>query len=69
MPDSFLESIILLLLCGMVFIGMYFMSKHQCYKTAKVLGYQCSYQYMVGCVIHKPDGSKVLLKQMRQFNE
>ena len=43
MSDSFLESIILLLLCGMVFIGMYFMSKHQCYKTAKVLGYQCSY--------------------------
>lgn len=39
----------------------------QCYRAAKELGYNCTYKVMVGCVVEKPDGKKVLLRQMRNY--
>lgn len=40
----------------------------QCKVKAEVLGYQCSFGPLQGCVLIKPDGTKMLLEQIREFN-
>lgn len=37
----------------------------QCSATGNALGYKTEWHYFTGCIVTKPDGSKVLLKQMR----
>ena len=37
----------------------------QCSATGRVLGYKTEWHYFTGCVVTKPDGNKVLLRQMR----
>lgn len=69
MSDNFIQILSILLIFSILLVFMYLTNKFQCQKTAKTLGYVSSYEYMVGCVIHKPDGSKILLKQMREINE
>lgn len=39
----------------------------QCSATGNALGYKTEWHYFTGCTVTKPDGSKVLLKQMRDM--
>ena len=41
----------------------------ECHETGKALNYQTEWHYWAGCVVTKPDGSKVLLKQMRDMDK
>ena len=36
-----------------------------CSAVGKTLNYKTEWHYGTGCVVEKPDGSRVLLKQMR----
>ena len=39
----------------------------RCKETSNALNYKYTWHYWTGCVIEKPDGSKALLRQMRNF--
>ena len=39
----------------------------RCKETSNALNYKYAWHYWTGCVIEKPDGSKALLRQMRNF--
>ena len=41
----------------------------QCSQTGKALNYKTEWHYWTGCIVTKPDGSKVLLKQMRDMEK
>ena len=41
----------------------------KCSATAKTLEYQSEYHPFTGCVLTKPNGKKVLLKQLRDYGE
>jgi len=38
-----------------------------CNAKANSLGYKCEYHIFSGCVLTKPNGKKVLLEQLRDF--
>ena len=38
-----------------------------CHAKANALGYKCEYRLFSGCVLEKPNGKKVLLEQLRDF--
>lgn len=57
--------IILCLLIGADYIP----HKIECSQTAKALNYNSKYTYFTGCVLTKPNGKKVLLKQLRDYGE
>lgn len=38
-----------------------------CNAKASALGYKCEYHLFSGCVLTKPNGKKVLLEQLRDF--
>ena len=40
----------------------------ECHSKAAALGYKCSYGIFSGCVLEKADGKKVLLEQLRDFD-
>ena len=42
-------------------------SSFQCSEVGNKLNYKTQWYFWTGCVVEKPDGSKVLLKQMRDF--
>ena len=44
-----------------------FTESHTCSETGKALNYKTEWHYWTGCVVEKPDGSRVLLKQMRDW--
>ena len=39
----------------------------RCSATGNALGYKTEWHYFTGCIVTKLDGSKVLLKQMRDM--
>lgn len=43
------------------------MANYACHKKAEALGYKCSWHFGSGCVLEKPNGKKVLLEQLREF--
>lgn len=56
--------IIILLFCGILFIG--FKSEElSCTSKAKVLGYKGEWGILQGCVLEKPNGNKILLEKLR----
>lgn len=51
-------------------IGMAYGADYlECSATAKTLEYQSEYNPFTGCVLTKPNGKKVLLKQLRDYGE
>ena len=42
--------------------------KFECSAKAKTLGYKCEYSFIIGCVLEKPNGKKMLLEQLRDFD-
>lgn len=45
------------------------LSKYSCEKTAESLGYPCEYSIWTSCIVTKPDGKKILLEQLRNFEK
>lgn len=45
------------------------MENIQCSQTGRALNYKTEWHYWTGCIVTKPDGSKVLLKQMRDMEK
>ena len=41
----------------------------QCLQTGRALNYKTEWHYWTGCIVTKPDGNKVLLKQMRDMEK
>lgn len=64
-----LSAIITLLFITTVFIVFTsFIAKAECYSKAKALDYKAEYGLLQGCVLEKPNGKKVLLEQLRDFD-
>jgi hypothetical protein len=55
--------IVLILMIGVSCI----MENIQCSQTGGALNYKTEWHYWTGCVVTKPNGSRVLLKQMRDM--
>lgn len=41
----------------------------ECHSKANALGYKCSWGWFQDCVVTKPNGSKALLQQLRDFEK
>ena len=41
----------------------------RCHEIGNILNYKVQYNYWTGCVVEKPNGEKVLLRQIRNLNE
>jgi hypothetical protein len=63
--DYLLLIIIVAIIIGIIYGADYL----QCSATAKTLEYQSEYNPFTGCVLTKPNGKKVLLKQLRDYGE
>lgn len=63
--EFLLVIIILAIVIGITYGGDYL----ECSVTAKTLEYQSEYNPFTGCVLTKPNGKKVLLKQLRDYGE
>lgn len=64
MDNDFIAGLLLVII--VVFIG-YIDDFTKCNAKAKVLGYTCDYGIFTGCVLHKPDGTNILLEQIRDY--
>ena len=61
---------LLLIIIVAIVIGITYGADYlQCSATAKTLEYQSEYHPFTGCVLTKPNGKKVLLKQLRDYGE
>lgn len=67
MSETKLAVIIGVLVCLLI-ATMHTIDKTKCTYKAKALGYQCHYGMLEGCVLIKPDGKRILLEQLRDFN-
>ena len=45
-----------------------FFESVQCHAKADALGYKCKYGPISGCILQKDNGKKVLLEQLRDFD-
>lgn len=41
----------------------------QCSQVGNALNYKTEWHYFTGCVVEKPDGKRVLLRQMRDMEK
>ena len=53
-----------IVVCGLTF-GV---NNQRCAAKATALGYEHDFKVFQGCVLIKPDGKKVLLEQLRDFD-
>lgn len=61
---------LLLIIIVAIVIGISYGTDYiECSATAKTLEYQSEYNPFTGCVLTKPNGKKVLLKQLRDYGE
>lgn len=65
MKNDTIAIIIVLIL----FFGLFYaISQKTCTSKAHALGYSCDYALFQGCVLIKPDGKRILLEQLREYN-
>ncbi len=63
-----ISELIILIVFFIVFcLAIFKISNYQCHKTAEMLGYSCQWHPMIGCVLEKPNGQKILLKYLRHI--
>lgn len=55
----------ILIIAVPLFTFGFFADKLSCEATAKVLGFTPHYAILTGCVVEKPNGTRVLLDQIR----
>lgn len=71
MNREFEEVLIMIFITIIFFVviigGASVSSSFQCSEVGNKLNYKTQWYFWTGCVVEKPDGSKVLLKQMRDF--
>lgn len=60
---------VVILVIALVITGCYYAAKASCSAKATALGYSYSYKCFQGCLLIREDGSKVLLEQLRDFND
>lgn len=53
------------LIVVMVVVMVSVLSQLECTSKAKALGYKCEWGLFQSCVLEKPNGSKVLLENLR----
>ena len=69
---DFIESTVWLIV-SVLFIAVpiltigYFVDKISCEATARALGFNPHYTLLTGCVVEKPNGTRVLLDQIRNI--
>lgn len=64
--DEDIKAVLLFVLLVVMVILFYFVvSQLECTSKAKALGYKCEWGIFQGCVLEKPNGSKVLLENLR----
>lgn len=68
MDNDLLGIVVIITFFVLSLLGQYPIAKMQCEAKAKALGYKCEYGILQGCVLEKPNGKKVLLKQLRDFD-
>lgn len=56
-----------IVLMVILFAGNFHIDKTRCTAKAEALGYMSDYKLFQGCVLEKPNGKKVLLEQLRDF--
>ena len=61
-----LVSVVVIFFLSYAFI--YFTANSTCGAKANALGYKYDFKIFQGCLLIKPDGQKVLLEQLRDFN-
>lgn len=67
---DFIESTVCMIVC-VLFISVsaltigYFVDKISCEATARALGFNPHYTLLTGCMVEKPNGTRVLLEQIR----
>lgn len=66
---NIIGTIILLVIIGGIFFVNYQIDKFQCKKQTEAINYNYEYSYWTRCIIVKPNGKKILLKQLRDFGE
>ena len=49
----------------LIVVMVFVLSQLECTSKAKALGYKCEWGIFQGCVLEKPNGSKVLLENLR----
>ena len=67
-----LEEILVMAFIAFIFFlvvigGSIIANLFQCSEVGNKLNYKTQWYFWTGCIVEKPDGSKVLLKQMRDF--
>ena len=68
--DEIIATIIVFTVLFGVCTGITCISENfRCSEVGKTLNYRTEWYYWTGCVVTKPDGSKVLLKQMRDMEK
>ena len=71
MNKEFEEVLIMVFMTIIFFViiigGSCIPSSFRCSEIGNKLNYKTQWFFWTGCVVEKPDGSKVLLKQMRDF--
>ena len=68
--SDFIEGVIWLIVAALIFsVSLftisYFMDKISCEATARALSFTPHYSIFTGCVVEKPNGTRVLLDQIR----
>lgn len=58
-----------ILVIALAITGCYYATKAECSAKATALGYNYNYKWFQGCLLIREDGSKVLLEQLRDFND
>ena len=59
--------IVFIVVMVILFAGNYLAAETRCTAKAEALGYMSDYKFFQGCVLEKPNGKKVLLEQLRDF--
>ena len=65
MDEDVKAVLVFVLLIVMVILYHSVLSQLKCISKAKALGYKCEWGIFQGCVLEKPNGSKVLLENLR----
>ena len=65
MDEDVKAVLVFVLLIVMVILYHSVLSQLKCTLKAEALGYKCEWGVFQGCVLEKPNGSKVLLENLR----
>ena len=67
--EDLIYTLVGILVLALAIAGCYFTAKASCSAKATALGYNHSFKWFQGCLLIREDGSKVLLEQLRDFND